>query len=80
MYAKYYHLKNIFKDFIYVFMKDTEREAETQREKQDPYREPYVGLELRTPGSWPEPKADAQPLSHIGIPKMFLILKYSDIL
>ena len=27
-------------------------------------REPHVGLNLRTPGSQPEPKTHAQPLSH----------------
>ena len=27
-----------------------------------------MGLDPRTPGSWPEPKADAQSLSHLGIP------------
>ena len=49
-------------------MRDTQREAETdrQREKQAPCREPDVGLDPRTPGSQPEPKADAQPLSHPG--------------
>ena len=45
-------------------MRDTERERERQREKQAPCREPDAGLDLRTPGSCPEPKADAQPLSH----------------
>ena len=44
-----------FKDFIYLLMRDTEREAETD-----------VGLDPRTLGSQPEPKADAQPLSHPG--------------
>ena len=28
-----------------------------------------VGLDSRTPGSCPEPKADTQPLSYPGIPK-----------
>ena len=52
-------------------MKDTQKEAETQAEreaKQAPCREPDVGFDLGTPGSCPEPKADAQPLSHPGIP------------
>ena len=42
-------------------MRDTEREAETQAEekKQAPCREPDVGLDPRTLGSHPEPKADA---------------------
>ena len=52
-------------------MKDRERERQRhrQRENQDPHREPDVGLDPRTPGSWPEPKADAQPLSHPGAPQ-----------
>ena len=41
-----------------------------QREKQAPHREPDVGLDPRIPGSRPEPKADAQSLSHPGIPVM----------
>ena len=55
-------------------MRDTEKEAETrQREKQAPRRELNAGLDPRTLGSHPEPKADAQPLSHPGVP----ILKIS---
>ena len=53
-------------------MRDTERERErgrdTGREKQAPCREPDVGLDPRTPGSCPGPKAGAKPLSHPGIP------------
>ena len=41
----------------------TEREREKQRHrqrgKQAPFREPDVGLDPRTPGSCPEPKANA---------------------
>ena len=43
-------------------MRDTEREARQrhrQREKQAPCRELDVGLDPGTPGSRPEPKADA---------------------
>ena len=42
-------------------MRDTERERQRhrQREKPAPFREPHVGLDLVTPGSLPEPKADA---------------------
>ena len=42
----------------------TERQRHKQREKQAPCREPHVGLSPRTPESCPEPKADAQLLSH----------------
>ena len=55
--------------FIYLFMRDIEREAETrQREKQAPCRDPDVGLNPGILGSCPEPKADAQLLSHPGVP------------
>ena len=42
-------------------MRDTQREAETQAEgeKQAPHREPNAGLDSGSPGSRPEPKADA---------------------
>ena len=41
-------LFSFFKDFIYLFMRDTERERERhrQREKQDPCRDPNVGLHV----------------------------------
>ena len=39
--------------------RNTEREEKhRQREKQAPFRDPYVGLDPVTPGSLPEPKAD----------------------
>ena len=43
-------------------MRDRERQRHRQREKQAPCEEPDVGLD---PGT---PKADAQTLSHPGIP------------
>ena len=51
-------------------MRDTQGEVEThrQREKLAPHRDPNVGLNLGTPGSRLEPKADTQPPSHPGIP------------
>ena len=51
-------------------MRDTHREKQKhrQREKQSVCREPDVGLDSRTPGSPPEPKADAQSLSYPGTP------------
>ena len=53
-------------------MRDTERERQThgQREKQAPCREPDMGLDPGTPGSRPGLKADAEPLSHPGIPRI----------
>ena len=57
-------------------MKDTEREAETQAEGEaGSLQEADVGLDPRTPGSYPEPKAEAQQLSHAGAPVMVLRLK-----
>ena len=53
-------------------MRDTEHR---QREKQAPCRAPDVGLDPRTPGSRPGPKAGAKPLSHPGIPRGFLFSK-----
>ena len=47
-----------------------ERQRHRQREKQAPLGEPDAGLNPRTPGSCPEPKADTQPLSHPGAPQL----------
>ena len=50
-------------------MRDTERSRRhRQREKQVPGGEP-VGLDPGVLGSRPELKVDAQPLSHLGIPR-----------
>ena len=49
-------------------MRDRESQRHRKREKHAPCREPDVGLDPRTRGSCPEPKADAQPLSHPGVP------------
>ena len=47
-------------------MRDTQR----QREKQAP----SAGLNPRTPGSYPEPKEDAQPLSYPSIPGFYKLI------
>ena len=54
-------------------MRDTQRQRHRQREKQAPSGEPDVGLDSRTPGSQPEPKAGAKPLRHPGIPALIII-------
>ena len=60
-------------------MRDPEREAETWAEGEAPCREPDVGLDPATPGSYPEPKADAQLLSHPGVPSYsFSIAKFGN--
>ena len=50
----------------------THRGRDIGREKQAPCREPDAGLDPRSPGSHPEPKAGAQLLSHLGIPMWIL--------
>ena len=49
---------------------ERERQRHRQREKQAPCREPDTGLDPGTLGSCPGPKADAQLLSHLGIPTL----------
>ena len=71
----YVYCSTIFKKyFICLFMRDAEREGQRHRprEKQAPCGKPDVGLDPRTLGSHPEPKVDAQPLSHPGIPKLWI--------
>ena len=63
------------KDFVYLFMKDThtQRQRHRQREKQASCRDPDAGLDPGTLGSWPELKADAQPLSYPGVPNSLIL-------
>ena len=69
---------------FYLFTHETHRERQRhiQGEKQAPCREPDVGLDPRTPGPHHEPKADAQPLSHLGasshVFKDLLCLQYKE--
>ena len=58
--------------YFYLFMRDTERGRDIEREAGSPLsREPNAGLHPHpnpgTPGLHPEPKAEAQPLSLPGI-------------
>ena len=57
-------------------MRDPERKRQRHREEEEqvPCREPDAELDPRTPGSCPEPKADAQPLSHPGVPRFYLFI------
>ena len=63
-----------FLRFIYLFIHDTHREAETQAEGEagSLHREPDVGFDPGSPGSHPGPKAGAKPLCHPGIPQDFM--------
>ena len=56
------------KDFGYLFMRDTEEGRDIGRGRSRLLcAESDAGLDPRTLGSQPEPKADPQPLSHSGI-------------
>ena len=64
-----------FKKRFYLFMRDTDKremQRHRQREKQAQCKEPR-GTLSRTAGSCPEPKADAQPLSHTRVPTRDLL-------
>ena len=67
--------------YLFIHERHTERERERQRhrqsEKQAPFREPDAGLHPETPGSRPEPKAGAKPLSHPGIPTFYNLKIFS---
>ena len=67
------------KDLKNLLMRNTQRERQRhrQREKQALHGELDVGLDPRTWGSFPELEADAQPLSHPGVPLLiYSVLKY----
>ena len=65
--------KGFFSKILCIYSLERERQRHTQREKQAPCRDPDMGLDSRSPGSCPGPKAGAKPLSHPGIPKGFFI-------
>ena len=58
----------VFKDFIYLFMRDTERGRDTGRGRSRLHAGSPMRDSIPGPGSRPEPKADAQLLSHPGVP------------
>ena len=58
-------------------MGDTERKRHRQREKQAPCGQPDEGLYPRTLGPCPEPKVDAQSLSHSGVPSYTFLFDFS---
>ena len=58
--------------------REREREAETQAEGEAGFFQgARCGTRSQIPGSYPEPKADAHPLSHPGVPNYFLILNFT---
>ena len=58
---------------LIIHERQRERQRHRQREKQAAYGEPDVGLDPRTPGSPPEPKAGTKLLSHPGVPKILFL-------
>ena len=62
---------SLFFKFLFIH----ERQRYRQMEKQTSRGKPDVELHPRTPGSWSERKADAQPLSHSGAPENIVFLK-----
>ena len=63
-----FNLISIFKDFIYLFMSDTERGRDTGRGRSRLPAGSPMWDSIPGPGSQPELKPDAQPLSHPGAP------------
>ena len=57
-------------------MRDAERQRPRQWEEQAPCREPDAALDPRTPGSHPEPKADAEPRSHPCVPHLEITARF----
>ena len=69
--------KTVWIFFLNLFIPETHTHTQSQRhrqrEKQAPCREPNAGLDPGTLGSRPGPKAAAQPLSHSGIPRVWIL-------
>ena len=59
---------------LFIHERHLERQRHRQRKKQARCGEPDVRLDPRTPGSHPEPKAEAQPLSHQGAPEHRILI------
>ena len=61
LYLSYYIIYLVFLKVLFIYSWKTHRERQRSRQ-----REPNAGLDPRTPGSQPEPKANTQPLSNPG--------------
>ena len=55
------------RSFLFIHERQREGQRHKKREKQAPPREPIAGLDPGIPGSCPEPKTEAQLLSHPGV-------------
>ena len=53
-----FHAKFSFLKILSFYSRETQRQRHRERDKQAPCREPHAGLDPRTPGSRPGPKAD----------------------
>ena len=64
-----------FKDFIYLFVRDTQKGAETQAEggEAGSIQGARCGTGSQDPGIT-EPKASTQPLSHPSVPKHCILI------
>ena len=62
-----------------VTERERERERDAEGEAGSMHWEPDVGFDPGSPGSRPEPKADAQLLSHPGVPGQDFYGDYSEI-
>ena len=66
---------NFFLRFIYLFMRDTDWDRGRDIEGEAGFSQgAWCGTRSWIPGSWPELKAGAQPLSHPGVPSFFFFL------
>ena len=64
----------IFYLFIHERHNERGRVAKPQAEGEAGSMQAEVGLDPRAPGSCPEPKAGAQPLSHPGVPRLQVLI------
>ena len=59
-----------FLKILFIHERHTQRSRDIGRGRSRlPCREPNAELDPRTPGSYPESKADTQQLSHPGVPR-----------
>ena len=78
----FYDLSTFFLKIFYLFIHgetEKQRQRHRQGEKQAPCGKPHAGLNPRILGLWPEPKADAQPLSHPGAPTLALLKSFAQV-